>query len=168
MILDQKGRDFIQSNEGLRLKAYLDGGGLPTIGYGTTIYPTGVKAKMGDMCTKEQANEYFVNDSVKFEVIINRAIINPKYLDKDYLPKSLIPELTQNQFNALVSLVYNIGGANFNKSTLLKVINSKDRNNRELIEQNFLSWNKIRINGKLIASDGLTNRREKEVELYFS
>lgn len=168
MILDQKGREFIQANEGLRLKAYLDSGGVPTIGYGTTIYPTKIKVKMGDICTKEQANEYFIHDSAAFEWIVNKFIVNASYLNESGVAHPFWPALTQNQFNSLVDLIYNIGTPNFVKSTLLKVVNSKDRNNREFIEPNFLCWNKIRIKGVLTPSDGLTNRRREEVEMYFS
>jgi lysozyme len=158
MILDAKGRAFIQENEGLRLKTYLDGGGVPTIGYGTIMYPSGESVKLGDVCTKYQADLYFANDAHKFEWIVNKYAL----LSVDTQP------LTQPKFNALVSLVYNIGGTNFAKSTLLKLVNSKERNNREVIELAFLSWNKIRIDGVLTVSQGLTNRRKKEVDLYFS
>lgn len=164
MILDQKGREFIQANEGLRLNAYLDGGGVPTIGYGTTIYPTSIKVKIGDICTKEQANEYFIHDLKKFEACVSLWTTQAINIDGSLF----YPELTQNKFNALVSLTYNIGTNAYVNSTLRTVVNSSDRNNRSLIEINFLSWNKIRTKGKLTPSDGLTNRRKKEVELYFS
>lgn len=166
MILDQKGREFIQANEGLRLKAYLDSGGLPTIGYGTTIYPSGFKVKLGDTCTKEQADSYFIHDISGFESGVSSVILNKKDIDAGVTRD--IPILKQNQFNALVSLSYNIGSAAFAKSTLRKVVNSKDRNNQSLISGAFLAWNKVRINGVLEVSDGLTNRRKKEIEMYFS
>lgn len=161
MILDSKGKTFIQAREGLDLCAYLDVAGVPTIGYGTTIYPGGNKVKIGDVCTKEQAEEYFTHDVRGFEQSINKYIIISAF--KNVLE---VPALTQNQFNALVSFQYNTGG--IAGSTLRKTVNSKDRNNKSMIQLNFLSWNKVRENGKLVPSDGLTNRRKKEVELYFS
>jgi lysozyme len=158
MTLDVKGLAFIRANEGLRLNAYLDGAGVPTIGYGTIRYPDGNNVKMGDVCTEEQAMAFFEHDCETFEQVVNNFVL----LSVDTQP------LTQPKFNALVSLAYNIGGSNFARSTLLKAVNSKNRNNRAVIEPNFLVWNKIRKNGGLVVSDGLTNRRKKEVNLYFS
>lgn len=163
MKLDAIGRAFIQSNEGLELEAYLDVAGVPTIGYGTIAYPTGAKVRIGDVCTREQAESFFTHDFEKFEKAVNDLVANKgvRYILD-------IPLLMQNQFNALVSLAYNIGISGFKGSTLLKLVNSKDRNARGIIEPAFIAWNKIRKNGKLVASDGLTNRRKKEVDLYFS
>jgi lysozyme len=158
MMLDLKGFAFIRANEGLRLNAYLDSAGVPTIGYGTTRYPDGSNVKMGDVCSQEQATSFFEHDCEAFEKAVNNFVL----LSVDTQP------LTQPKFNALVSLAYNIGAANFARSTLLKAVNSKNRNNRAVIEPNFLVWNKIRKNGGLVVSDGLTNRRKKEVDLYFS
>lgn len=154
MKLDATGRVFIESCEGLSLTAYLDVAGVPTIGYGTTIYPTGKKVKLGDVCTASGATNYFSRDLVKFEDAVNKNIQVP---------------LTQNQFNALVSFAYNIGAGvkGFSGSSVKNGINT-GMMSREEITQCWLRWNKVRINGKLVVSDGLTNRRKKEIELYFS
>lgn len=48
---------LIERLEGCKLEAYLDSGGVPTLGYGTTHYPSGAVVKMGDTCTIEQAKE---------------------------------------------------------------------------------------------------------------
>lgn len=66
--------------------------------------------------------------------------------------------LTQNQFDAICSLTYNIGVGNFRKSNLLKNL----RNGKEVVKDNFVSWNKA--NGKVI--QGLINRRQKEWEVF--
>lgn len=166
MILDKTGREFIQSAEGLRLKAYRDSGGLPTIGYGTTIYPSGFKVKITDTCTPQQADIYFIHDIDQFERSVSGKILNKSDIDAGVTRD--IPVLTQNQFNALVSLCYNIGSANFAGSTVRKIVNSKDRNNHEKISPAFLAWDKVRVNGVLEYSEGLSNRRKLEVLLYFT
>lgn len=66
--------------------------------------------------------------------------------------------LTQNQFDAIVSLIYNIGVGNFRKSNLLKNLKAGNK----VIADNFLSWNKA--GGKVI--QGLINRRQKEWQLF--
>ena len=94
------GIDLICSIEGLKLKAYDDGGGVWTIGYGTTIYPNSIKVKRGDTCTIEQAKAYMAHDLKKFESAVNEVTV----------------DLNQNQFDALVSLAYNIGTSAFSVS----------------------------------------------------
>lgn len=155
MKLDIIGRAFIQSREGLKLTAYPDIKGVPTIGYGTTVYPTGKRVKLGDHCTQEQADIYFSSDVKAFEDAVN-----------DHVNTEL---LTQNQFNALVSLVYNIGESGFQDSTICRVVNTPLRlGNHDDVLNAFMMWTKVRIKGKLVFSEGLSNRRKKEVELYFS
>lgn len=155
MKLDAKGRVFIQAREALRLTAYPDVKGVPTIGYGTTVYPGGKSVKIGDKCTKQQAEDYFTHDSIEFENAVNDHVLT-------------ISLLTQNQFNALVSLTYNIGENGFADSTICKVVNSAKRNDVNVVSDAFLRWIKIRKDGKLIVVDGLVTRRKKEIELYFS
>ena len=132
--------DAIKEHEGLRLVAYLDSVGVWTIGYGDT----GPDVVKGLVITKEQAENRLRKRLVEFEGYINRAVK---------------VKLTQNQFDALVSLVYNIGPTNFNTSTLLKKLNAGDYAGAA---DQFLVWNKGRVNGKLQVIDGLTNRRKKE------
>lgn len=141
-----KGRDLIKTFEGLRLKAYDDGVGVWTIGYGTTIYPNGVKVKRGDVITEAQAEVYLQHDLKRFEDAVNRSVLVP---------------LNQNQFDALVSLVYNIGIGAFEKSTLLRKLNGGhyiDAANQ------FDVWRMA--GGKVM--QGLVNRRAKEKVLFLS
>ena len=105
------GINLICSFEGLKLKAYDDGVGVWTIGFGTTIYPNGIKVKKGDTCTEAQAKAYMAHDLKKFESAVNSAVT---------------VSINQNQFDALVSLAYNIGKGAFEKSTLLKILNESD------------------------------------------
>ncbi|MCM1957928.1 lysozyme [Acinetobacter modestus] len=136
--------DLISSFEGIRLNAYDDGVGVWTIGIGTTTYPDGVKVKKGDKCTLEQAKEYFAHDLKRFEASVNNLVKVP---------------LSQNQFDALVSLVYNIGSGNFGSSTLLKKLNVKDYQGAA---DQFPRWNKAK--GKVL--NGLVRRREAERALF--
>lgn len=138
------GIDLISSFEDKKLKAYDDGVGVWTIGFGTTIYPNGVKVKKGDTCTLEQAKSYFANDLKRFEKTVN---------------DSVKVDLTQNQFDALVSLTYNIGSTAFKNSTLLKKLNAKDFTSAA---DQFLVWNKG--GGKVMK--GLVRRREAERALF--
>jgi len=163
MTLDGKGIAFIKAREALRTEAYKDSKGVYTIGYGTTVYPNGKPVRQGDTTTKLHADNYFAWDAGKFERAVSLLVVD-------------VPDqpLIQNQFNALVSIAYNIGEGKkgLAGSTLLKRVNSADRNNIELISAAFLMWNKITVwvEGKPVLKpiDGLINRRKKEIDLYFS
>lgn len=145
-VTGQKGLDLIKQFEGLRLKAYDDGVGVWTIGYGTIRYPNGVRVKSGDTCTKEQAEQYLKTDLDSFENVINTKVKVP---------------LTQNQFDALACFVYNVGATNFSNSTLLRKLNAKDYSGAA---DQLLRWNKA--GGKVM--NGLTRRREAERKLFLS
>ncbi|MCR4530830.1 lysozyme [Acinetobacter venetianus] len=140
----QVGINLIVSFEDLKLDAYDDGVGVWTIGYGTTVYPNGLKVKQGDTCTLGQAKEYFAHDLNRFEKAVNQ---------------SVKVSINQNQFDALVSLTYNIGQTAFSKSTLLKKLNAKDYQGAA---DQFLVW--IRGGGKVLK--GLERRRAAERALF--
>ena len=142
--ISKTGIDLISSFEGIRLNAYDDGVGVWTIGIGTTIYPNGVKVKKGDKCILEQATEYFAHDLKSFAKTVNDSVKLP---------------LSQNQFDALVSLAYNIGSGAFKNSTLLKKLNAKDYAGAA---DQFLVWNKG--GGKVLK--GLVRRRDAERALF--
>jgi lysozyme len=148
MKLNENGYKLICEFEGLSLKPYLDSIKVPTIGYGNTYYLDGKRVSMLDEpINKAQAFEMFKEIADRFAKKVN----------------SLIKvELTQNQFNSLVSFAYNVGTGNFQSSTLLKKVN-KDSNDTT-IRLEFLKWNKA--GGKIIA--GLTSRRNKESKIYFT
>ncbi len=147
MKLNEQGYKLICEFEGLSLKPYLDSIKVPTIGYGNTYYLDGKKVTMLDNpITKEQAFEMFKEIADRFAKKVDSLIT---------------VEINQNQFNALVSLAYNIGTGNFQSSTLLKKVNKNP--NDVTIRLEFLKWNKA--DGKIIA--GLTGRRNLESNLYF-
>ena len=129
--------------EGLRLQAYQDQAGVWTIGYGHT---SGVKK--GDTCTVAQALMWLVKD-------FNSAL--------DSVKKLVTVPVNDNQLEALGDFVYNLGETKFAGSTLLKLLNQSDYQGAS---NEFLKWNKIRINGVLTPSEGLTNRRREEQQLF--
>jgi len=150
--LDTFGYKLIQQFEGLKLKAYAateseKQRNIWTIGYGNTTYLDGSKVKKGDEITREQADLMFKQTANTFALDVAKLI--------DVC-------LTQNQFNALVSLSYNIGIGAFKDSTLLRMVNASPNN--PSIKEQFLRWKYA--DGKVI--QGLLNRRIKESEVYFN
>lgn len=143
MKLDSEGEDLIKSFEALRLNAYLDSKGIPTIGWGHIKDVT-----IGITITEEQAEEYFQADSIETE---------------KYISDLIKVDISQNQFNALVSLVFNIGIGHFKTSSVLKYLNE---GNYQQAAESFLMWDKGTINGELVVIPGLENRRLKEKELF--
>jgi lysozyme len=103
--LGPNGTALIQHFEECRLVAYPDSKGVPTIAWGHTL---GVK--LGDTCTQQQADMWFAQDVGMASSEVNLLVHVP---------------LTQNQFDALVSFVYNLGDENFHDSTLLTLLNQR-------------------------------------------
>ena len=109
MKLDESGYSELHKREGLRTKPYLDTRGIPTISLGVTYYPNGRKVTMQDKAlTIEEAERLgkIIADRFASEVT---ALIKSK--------------VNQNQFNALVSIAYNIGINGFRTSSFLKLVN---------------------------------------------
>lgn len=147
MKLNENGYNLICEFEGLKLKPYLCSAKIQTIGYGNTYYPNGKRVTLlDDAITKEYAFEIFKTIADKFAKRVDEMVKT---------------ELTQNQFNALVSFAYNVGTGAFATSTLLKKVNNNP--NDLTIKNEFLKW--VRANKKVI--QGLVNRRNKEVLIYF-
>jgi len=149
MTISDNGLSIIKLFEGLRLDAYLDTAGIPTIGYGTIRYPDGTKVKMGDKCTLSDAESWLL-----FEVKQKTDSVN----------NLVTSSINQNQFDALSSLAYNIGTGKkgLAGSTVLKLVNINP--NDPNIGNAFLMWNKS--GGKV--TNGLTKRRKMEYSLYAS
>jgi lysozyme len=146
MTTSQKGIDFIAKEEGLVLKPYLDSVKKPTIGIGSTYWEDGRPVSMSDKpITKERAFELFRTTLKRYEAQVNKSIPRP---------------INQNQFDALVSLCYNIGTSGFASSTVAKRVNANpcDPSIREWFE----AWRNA--GGKPI----LLSRRKREATLYFS
>ncbi len=127
--------------EGLRLEAYKDGGGVPTIGYGHT---KGVK--MGDKITQYEALNYLRQDVKKAVDGVNRLVKVP---------------VNQHQFDALVDFAFNLGEEALARSTLLTQLNLRNYSGAAF---EFLKWN--HDNGKVV--DGLTRRCQARMKLFNS
>jgi lysozyme len=104
--ISEEGLALIRDYEGLALTAYLCPAGVWTIGFGHT---KGVKK--GDTCTKEQAELWLREDVRDAEAIVDASVDVP---------------LTQGQYDALVSWVFNLGGVRLGASTLLRMLNQGD------------------------------------------
>lgn len=144
MEISEKGKDFIKKWEGLRLRAYHDGGTKWTIGWG---HIKGVRP--GDVCTLWQAEQWFEEEVKEYEFYVNLLVKVP---------------LTQNQFDALVSFCYNLGpdidddelAEGLGDSSLLKFLN---RGDYEKAAGQFPLWSRG-PDGKVW--QGLLNRRNEE------
>ena len=131
--------DFIKGWEELRLDAYLDAVGVPTIGYGRTA-----DVQMGDTCTAEQAEKWLRDEVDETWHAIDQFIRQT---------------LAQHEMDAVVSLTYNVGVGAISKSTLLSRLNNGDFGSAA---DEFLRWN--RAGGKVLA--GLTKRRKAERAIF--
>ena len=134
-----EGLALIKKFEGCELKAYQCSAGVWTIGYGHTK-----DVVEGMEITQEQAEQMLVDELHEYESYIN---------------KYVTVALSQNQFDALVSWVYNLGPANLKASTMLKVLNSGEY---EDVPAQMKRWNKA--GGKVL--EGLIRRREAEACLF--
>jgi lysozyme len=139
MQISEEGKNLIKKFEGCELEAYKCAAGVWTIGYGHI--KTAVEGMKIDQAT---ANELFDEEMGEYETYVNTAVTVP---------------LSQNQFDALVSWVFNLGNGNLNASTMLKVINSGDHAG---VPAQIKRWNKA--GGKVL--EGLIRRREAEALLY--
>jgi lysozyme len=148
MKLSDKGYELIKRFEGYSDRPYKCPAGISTIGYGNTYYPNGTKVKITDkQITREYANEILAHTADEFAADVLKLV------------KS---KISVNQLNALTAFAYNVGMGNFQKSTLLKLVNINP--NDAMIAKEFLKWNKAA--GKELK--GLTNRRIAESALYFT
>lgn len=148
MELTEKIKQLIKEFEGCRLTAYRCPSGVLTIGYGHT----GSDVTAGLTITQAEADVLFDRDIRKFAGQVEPLVGGVK--------------LAQCQYDALVSLAYNIGIGNFRKSTLL----AKVRTNPDdpAIRTEFMRHVNARVNGVLKPLAGLVRRREAEANHYFS
>lgn len=151
MTMSPTGIALLKSFEGLRLKAYNDGVGVITIGYGTTRLPSGEPVQVGMEINQSAADDFLKHDLQIFEQEVTRDTMDPS------LGEGRTP--TQNQFDAMVCLCYNIGPGNFRQSSVLRRFL---QGNFIYAGEAFLLWNKA--GGKILP--GLTRRREAERDLF--
>lgn len=122
MQISDKGIQFIIKEEGERLTAYQDSVGVWTIGVGHTGYVDNKQITKGMTITQDKSRDILKSDLKRFEKAVN---------------ESVNIHLNQNQYDALVSLAFNIGEGAFKRSTLLKLLNKGDYTGAS---QQFLVW----------------------------
>ena len=140
MKTSQKGIDLIKSCEGFMGREYKDAVGIPTIGYGHVIR----QGESFDELDEAEATNLLAVDLVKFEAAVLGCVD---------------VELTQNQFDALVSFTYNLGPNNLKTSTLLKKLNGEDY---EGAANEFTKW--VKAGGQTLP--GLVKRRLAEQAMF--
>lgn len=146
MKTSQNGIGLIKQFEGLELDAYRDIAGIWTIGYGHT----GPEVEPGMRISERDAEELLKGDLRPREDAVERQVRVP---------------LNQNEFDALISFVYNVGAGAFGKSTARRRLNGGDR----VGAAEALTWfNKATIGGVLREVTGLTRRRAAERALFLS
>ena len=147
MKISENGIKIIKYFEGFCPKPYKCPAGIPTIGYGATFYLDGTKVKMTDKPISEaDATVLLAKMVVQFE---------------DQVNSFLTADVNQNQYDALISLAYNIGWNALRKSTLIKLINANP--NAKGIETAWMKW----VHGGGRKLPGLVTRRRAEIILYF-
>ena len=135
---------LIKSFEGFSPKPYLCPAGVPTIGYGTTVYPDDKPVSISDAPISEE-------DATKYLALY---LTTPMKVIEQIVKR----KLSSNELSALLSFTYNLGLGAFQLSTLLKVINGEPGD----LKSEWLRWNKA--GGRELA--GLTRRREAEYALF--
>ncbi|RXK33842.1 lysozyme [Arsenophonus endosymbiont of Bemisia tabaci Asia II 3] len=143
MHISGKGLELIKRYEGLQLKAYQCRAGRWTVGYGHTH-----NINTDDVITQEQAEAFLRKDIAQVMALLNTQIKVP---------------LTQNQYDALCSLVFNIGATAFIASALLKKLNFCDYSGAAA---EFMKWSQATVDGKQISLPGLIKRRQSEKALF--
>jgi len=145
--------DMMINFEGEVHHPYLDSAGIATIGIGSTRYENGAHVTMAD----PTIDHYRAIDLLLHDTLDNQRLLNTFFPDG---------KLTQSQNDALLSLMYNIGAGNFQTSTVLKLAQENPAD--PAIRAAFCLWDKEHIDGRLVFSQGLYDRRMKEADIYFS
>jgi lysozyme len=146
MEVSTEGRNLIKQFEGLSLTAYRCPAGVPTIGYGHTA---GVL--MGETITPAQADAYLAADLVAYAQNVEKMLGGAA--------------TSQHEFDAMVSLAFNIGIGGFEKSTVLRLHKAGDKVGAA---RAFEMWCKAMVNGQLQTLPGLLARRQKEAAFYLT
>lgn len=140
----QEGLEHITKWEGLMLKRYVCPAGKHTIGVGHVLLP----GENYQEITKEQALEILAKDVERFEKAVKKHITVP---------------LNQNQFDALVSFIFNTGEGGVINTGVQKTVNSGDFAS---VPMKLEEWSKFRVNGVMKVNKGLLNRRKSEGQLF--
>lgn len=150
LTISEEGLRFIMKHEGLRLELYNDPAGHCTIGVGHLVHrgpcDGSEPQEFRNGITQERALEMLRQDASSRAADVNAAVS---------------VELTQNQFDALVSFVFNMGAGAFRDSTLLRELN---KGNYDEVPNQLARW--VHADGEVL--EGLVTRRQEEAELWGS
>lgn len=148
MHISPKGLDLVIHFEGFSETPYLCSAGVPTIGYGSTVYPNGEWVTMDDApVNKHEARGMLLHH-------MNEHV-------EPYIRDNVMCDLLQREFDALAAFVYNLGANNFLNSTMLRELNSW---NKKKAADEFSRW---RMAGGKV-SNGLVRRRKSERHLFLT
>jgi lysozyme len=158
MEISERGLALLSELEGKRNKVYRDSKGLPTIGVGHRL----TQSELSSHCV------YIFNKAVPYlDGLTGDQINDLLRQDLNHAEAAVVGyvkvPLDQNQFDALVCLVFNIGNFAFHDSSVLKAVNAQDW---AAVPDFWRLWNKETKRGKLVVNKGLVSRREKEIELF--
>lgn len=143
--ISKRGLDLIKSSEGFMSKPYVDSKNKIVVGYGTTIPDASFKNRK---ITEKEGENLLINHLNKYVIPV--------------IKKHVKVPLSQNEFDALSSLIYNIGDSAFIKSKLLNDGINK-RNPKAIVKH----WDWLKAYGKETPVEGLVKRREKEKSMFF-
>jgi len=153
------GVELIKEFESCELEAYKNGKDPWTIGWGATYYADGSRVQRGDTITQQEADILLAMHIRDFEHMANKALGSTP--------------VTDNQFAAFVSILFNVGPGSSWKSGIVKLKNGKPSTllalmranpNDPLVGKEFVKW----ISAGSIFENGLRRRRGEEVKLYYS
>lgn len=151
MVLSQAGWEHIKEEEDLRLEVYKIGDGMVTVGYGHAERIGHSKLRVGQMITKEQAIQYLIAD-------VNVAAQGVKRMFKQWKEEEGIDvKITQNQYDVLVSMAFNMGVSGLRRTQFVKHLKSRD------FEK---AAHQIKVTGVSNKFPGLEKRRMKEFQLF--
>lgn len=145
--LSAHGLKLIERFEGCKLHVYNDVAGYATIGYGHLLHKSPFTAADKQTITQEEADELLLHDVQIHVDAVNERVIVP---------------ITQNQFDALVSLSFNIGTHGMGGSSLVKAINAGRANHSAEMVALFAMWDKARG----VENKGLLARRHTEASVF--
>lgn len=160
------GIEFLKEVEGIELREYPDVEGNPTIGIGHLLTRSELSSgkisiySKDDNCTQVIRYSKGITEKQAFDLLLQDLRFSI-----DVVNLYVEVDIFQHQFDCLVSFAFNVGNDAFITSTLLKKLNSRLFDE---VPAQLRRWNKCRVNGTLFVNQGLVNRREKEILLWYN
>ena len=141
----------IKGFEGFRAAPYRDSANIPTIGYGTILYPNGHTVTMAD----PPVTEPYASQCLEYHMNQKATAISSHF--------TRMPSV--HQAAAMLSLTYNIGTGAFSGSTVLRQFNAGNFHDAAAA---FLMWDKAMVDGQLVVVPGLLVRRQQESAMFLT